>query len=156
MPTFLNSIKRRWRSRGFGIHSPFAYHFVTEVLCLPAVYGYYAYAVADTRQKRLLVRLLAYFNPATVAIDLAEDDPSLAALVRAVCRRAAVVEGEADFTITDRAPDRSCNALILGRRAVRSLDELRAEHGMVFSNGSDCAVVAALPHLPRQNFEIRL
>ncbi|MCC8071122.1 MAG: hypothetical protein LIO90_04890 [Bacteroidales bacterium] len=36
---------RAWRSRGFGIHSPFAYEFVTEVIHQP--YGYYAYQRLD-------------------------------------------------------------------------------------------------------------
>lgn len=37
----------RWRhSRGFGVHSPYAYRFVTDVLH-QGEYGYYAYHTAD-------------------------------------------------------------------------------------------------------------
>lgn len=41
------NIYLRWRhSRGYGVHSPFAYRFVTDVL-QPGNYGYYAYHIAD-------------------------------------------------------------------------------------------------------------
>lgn len=71
--TALNRLKR---SRGFGVHSPFAFHFITKVLKerLP----YYAYSELDakrtatlragkasmpTKSMRLIFRVVNYFNP---------------------------------------------------------------------------------------------
>lgn len=153
---------RCWRhSRGFGIHSPFAYRFITEVLCLSGGYGYYAYSSAGRdRRMRLLVRLLAYFNPASVLIDLDGGAEKAEALVREVLPHAAVNAGEPDFIISDKdiAGLMPCNALILGREAASVLASARSAlgRGMTFFNGRDCAVVAALEHLPRQDFELKL
>ena len=37
------SIKAWWRGRGFGVHSPFAFRFITDVLHHDDAYAYYAY-----------------------------------------------------------------------------------------------------------------
>jgi len=80
----LRSFPRRWRnSHGFGVHSPFAFHFITKVLRdKHAVY--YAYAEIDSfcprarragfneifagkdmsvPEARMLFRVLCHFNP---------------------------------------------------------------------------------------------
>ena len=71
----------RWRhSRGFGVHSPFAYRFVTDVL-RPGQYGYYAYHEADrlvtmpkyaawSRRKEIyfLIRLFLFLGTKRVVI----------------------------------------------------------------------------------------
>lgn len=58
----------RWRSNhGYGVHSPFAFRFITTVV-RPGPYAYYAYprldaaAGKDRYQARLLFRILCYFN----------------------------------------------------------------------------------------------
>lgn len=80
---------RRFRtSRGLGVHSPFAFDFITKVLKLHDV-SYYAYAEIDSfcirrhrgdkvvnmgftaanydpHEARMLFRVLCHFNPATV------------------------------------------------------------------------------------------
>ena len=71
---------RRYRAgKGFGIHSPFAYAFVTNVIRLPKSYAYYAYheidywhqqvSILDTGHKtlprkylRLIFRVINHFN----------------------------------------------------------------------------------------------
>ena len=76
----LSAFSRYRRSRGFGIHSPFAYRFVTGVLREKA--AYYAYdRIAAARQAavdggaegvlplgslQLLFRVVNYFNPSAV------------------------------------------------------------------------------------------
>lgn len=62
-------LKRLYRSRGHGIHSPFAYHFVTGVAGERA--AFYAYRELDSlpgdrRQHhvaRLLHRVAVFFTP---------------------------------------------------------------------------------------------
>ncbi|WP_289752993.1 hypothetical protein [uncultured Duncaniella sp.] len=67
-------IKRAWRSRGFGIHSPFAFRFVTCVLRESG--EYYAYRelrrIAGDRKAfrrlALVFRLVCEFRPAVVSV----------------------------------------------------------------------------------------
>lgn len=47
---FLKSPRREYRSRGFGIHSPFAFRFVREVLKQPC--AYYAYSSLDALARK--------------------------------------------------------------------------------------------------------
>ena len=161
MQTVLKYFRRAARSRGFGVHSPFAYTFITEVLHPSPCYAYYAYdVVGSDARMRLLVRLLAYFDPATIAIDVADSAPKVRAAVQAACRRARIVEEDADFIVTDSStPYRTdVNMLILGKNARAVLADLRARMttGMSFALGKDCAVVVPASHLPRQDFDIKL
>lgn len=64
---------KRWRrSRGFGVHSPWAYTVITDILT--PHYAYYAYPKVNglfTEQPRLgrmVYRLLAYLQPAAVDV----------------------------------------------------------------------------------------
>ena len=48
----LFDVYKRWRhSRGFGVHSPYAFRFVTDVV-RPGSYGFYAYDKLETLLKR--------------------------------------------------------------------------------------------------------
>ena len=79
-------IKRWWRGRGFGVHSPFAFRFITETLHCPAPYGYYAYEElrrlwheAPRHGRMPLRRLLAIYRVgvrfAPDAVELRGSDP---------------------------------------------------------------------------------
>lgn len=71
---------KRWRhGHGFGVHSPFAYRMVREVLRPSHDTAYYAYddlararrhhpAMISARETELLYRILIDLRPATVAI----------------------------------------------------------------------------------------
>lgn len=160
MQALLKSFARRRHSRGFGIHSPFAYRFITEVLCLPHNYGYYAYALAGRDSNlRLLVRLLVFFSPASVTVDLGEGAAAVVRLVREVVPHAALNGVCPDFIITDKnvVTQMPCNVFLVGAEAVACLPAIgeTLPYGMTFA-GRECAVVAALPHLPRQDFELKL
>lgn len=55
----------RWRhSKGFGMHSHFAYRFVTDVL-KPGIYGYYAYLVKSAIFWRLPSKEVSFSKTAT-------------------------------------------------------------------------------------------
>lgn len=68
---------RRWRhSRGYGVHSPFAYRLVERVIH-PGPYCYYGYGDIDEtfpgsvdrrvrREARMLLRLVAELHPASI------------------------------------------------------------------------------------------
>lgn len=151
---------KRWRhGRGFGIHSPFAYTFITEVLRQP--YAYYAYSVLDGRQ-RLVFRIALYFRPATVALVGAE---SYATAVRAAMPSVCFTDiASADMLIVNEALRASALDNFGGRCAI-AFDAARNEAwqcynaslecGMTFDNNSDIAVTAVLPHLPRQSFSVK-
>lgn len=83
---YLSIWRRYWRSRGFGVHSPFAFYFITNVM--RQSYSYYAYEsihylhgvirqtlrhsasghkrIMKERTARLLFRIVNHFNPANV------------------------------------------------------------------------------------------
>lgn len=167
MPSFLNLAARfrNWRhKRGFGIHSPFAFRFITEVLCLPSPYGYYSYTDISDSGMRVLFRVTARFNPSTVAF-IGDDRQVRHAVFAAVPKARPTGIYDADFVVFDARSDRklpadaippSANAVILNYRKWRNRDAYFASlpAGMTFSNGSSMCVVAALPHLPRQDFDV--
>lgn len=70
---------KRWRhTRGYGVHSPFAYTVLTEVITMP--HAYYGYAAVDrlmkpstrhsltARRSRLALRLAAFLRPDSVCV----------------------------------------------------------------------------------------
>ncbi len=73
---FFKWLKRRRQAKGFGIHSPFAYDFVTHVI--NEGYGYTAFPdidrllrvhgieTADKRLHRLSYKLVRYFKPGKI------------------------------------------------------------------------------------------
>ena len=61
----------RWRhSKGYGVHSPFAYKFVTEVL-RPGIYGYYAYNQLEALNRNFKEQRSSFFKEARFLIRLA-------------------------------------------------------------------------------------
>ena len=164
MPSSLNPWRRflMWRSgRGFGIHSPFAFRFVTEVLHQPC--AYYAYAeLGRDRTACLLVRLVAALQPRRVALRGVAD--SLRRALRLADSRIMIVDeiAEADLIVADcegwsRA---EISALFASEAPPRSMlvncahTPQLAGRGMTFANARGTIVVAALPHLPLQHFDL--
>lgn len=99
-------VKRSWRSRGFGIHSPFAFRFVTCVLRERGEY----YAYREMREfignsgrfksMSLIVRLVCEFRPAIVAISGDANVDILSRSVRLADSRADIVKAS-DFKTDD-------------------------------------------------------
>lgn len=149
---------------GFGIHSPFAYAFVTEVLAqrLP----YYGYAdISHDARIRLLFRLIVYFQPEKAAVFSSQPDLLRRAIIRASSKTHITSHTSADFVVADAddyAPDAysgfiadGANAIILNsvpetRRAIAEV----LPHGMIFDNRRGTLVIASLKHLPRQDFDV--
>ena len=164
MPTLLTAFTRLRHSRGFGIHSPFAFRFVTEVLCqkLP----YYAYAeIGRDRRLRLLYRLMAEFRPARVAIYSSTPAP-LEATVRRASAKATLSHSKPQFVVADdldadpesylRLLADGAHALILNASpSLRPRIAAALSAGMIFDNGHGTLVVASHRHLPRQDFDVK-
>ncbi len=175
-------IKKLWRSRGFGVHSPFAYRFITRVLREKGVYYCYPslkQISVDGREYRdfkLLFRLICDFSPDHVCIAIGEgDDEAERAVVAAADSRIKITSVERFTEETERSdrpliyirkdhPEasglmkavlRRGGMLVLRNFSGSVVPEIRdAQKGvMTFSNGA-MTVIVSRPDLPRQDFEI--
>ena len=142
--------KRAARSRGFGIHSPFAFRFVREVLSQP--YAYYSYPQLDRAAKaegcqpavvRTLFRLSLWFRPGAVdVVGSASEAVSLA-----------IRRGNPQ-TQTAGMPPKCIVGLGDGREKVSGMWR-QSERGMLF-RAKEMAIFVTSDHLPHQKFDILL
>lgn len=141
---------------GFGIHSPFAYDFVVNVL--REKNHYYAYDIIRNKHQRLLYRIVLRLAPSEVIA------PSLPAEIfnclpvdrgrKQYFPLYVVVPGDP----FPEAPEIPFAILFIGmdNRIASHLHVLMEEmedFGMVFCNPRNVVVVAD-PRLPRQNFNV--
>lgn len=179
---FFSYLAKLRRSRGFGVHSPFAFAFLMNVLNERKA-AYYAYPALDAlaanrrerNENRLIYRVLAFFNPAEViavgespaAVDFAVAD----ALPRAAfSREDAAPERWPALTIVNNVgegaviPDFSgaeCVVLVRGLAGnaanIGFFNRLRADapYGMAFYD-RNIGIFVGRPTLPRQDFAVFL
>lgn len=156
-------VSRYRHGRGFGVHSPFAYRLITEVLRekLP----YYDWDRIKGKQERLLYRLACRFRPETVSAPA-----PLADIVRlAESKTHPTSPGNAAFVVMDSC-DKPSDALAAVQRGAiliifcnhhkRLVDSILPTladlgYGMVFDNESDTVLIVANPKLPFQVFKTR-
>lgn len=150
--------------RGFGIHSPFAFSFVTEVLTqrLP----YYGYAdISHDARIRLLFRLIVYFQPEKAAIFSSQPDLLRRAIIRASSKTSITNDTNTNFVVADAddyEPEAYVGLITDGANAIilNAVPETRRSiaealpHGMIFDNRRGTLVIASLKHLPRQDFDV--
>lgn len=174
MAAFLNifsSFQRLRHKYGFGIHSPFAYHFITEVL--NQRHGYYAYAQLHHKHERLVFRVALYFRPGRVVLMA----PELASASVSLAMPAAIIGNQTDTDLCDRdlavcdaasadprAVDtlltavkcRNLPAIILNHSKINNLQAFLEQlpHGMTFDNHRDAIIIVPRPTLPRQDFAV--
>lgn len=168
---FLSWPKRRWRTLGFGIHSPFAYEFLTTVVC--EKYNYYNYDRLEEIESpipfkylALIFRCICFFKPRHICIIGQSETMRL-------------VAGYADSRclISDR-PDTSAGFFIIADQTEyasfpipdgsvvimpclsndRSVDFWKQvcrdmDHGMTFDD-DNIGIACLFNHLPRQSFKI--
>lgn len=164
-PKIMLPLLRKWRSHGHGIHSPFAFAFVTTVLRQPC--AYYAYSAIDSLAldnsdrsiARRLFRIIISLRPAAIevsgefspacqkAIDLAKGSFTTHA-------SATMYVSKAPHPIS-LLPDQSAIVTGSGKALTATADTIFAPltRGMLFS-GRKMAVVVALARLPKQKFTV--
>lgn len=144
--------------KGYGIHSPFAFRFITEVLNPPHGYRYYAEDSCTSADARVLARLRGFFSPDSVSYTgrraealRAKDEPSAAI-------------SDADMIVADLSE--GCPSELMSRVARGNVVVLAFHHshgrtapllksmnaGMSFRNASSRIVIVARSKLPRQDF----
>lgn len=159
----LTILRRRARAKGFGVHSPFAYRFITEVLSEHLCY--YDYNKLETKTDRTLYRIAAYFSPAKIYTSLSRH----ARTILMACPHSRYSNPEecdlAVFTSNDEIESMLCaidrqSRIILIDEARLALPEVKKhldslQCGMLFDNASDLCVIVPSRKLPRQNFELK-
>ncbi len=155
-------IDRLRHGRGFGVHSPFAYRFITE--CLREQLPYYAYDTITEPLHRLVFRIAAYFRPAT--FHAAGIPPQIITLA---CHDASATGSDsADMLVytADTTPGQLASAISRGAVVIlihtssaqkTEIDTAlsAAGHGMTFSNGHHVLIAVPWPYLPRQHFDVK-
>lgn len=143
---FADRIRRLWRGRGNGVHSPFAYRFITEVLHQHE--GYYAYDELESDAERMAYRVALSVSPQRVTLRHGDE-----ALQRALDL------GHSHGLPRDRQPEISgAEMAVKGASFAGDVAEMRrrldAEGcGMLFE-GLSAAVAIRSPRLPRTDYMI--
>lgn len=73
-------IRRAWRTRGFGVHSPFAYAYLRSVVSPPRDACYYAEEEMASPRERLRYRVMVEARGCRVPTLIAEGPRQVAAL----------------------------------------------------------------------------
>lgn len=164
-------LKRFFSSKGFGVHSPFAFRFIREVLFQP--YSYYAYAELDKtmpdsprtvgKDLKRLYRIILHCSPREVINDSLDS-----ALSHTVALAKSGYVNKNDYRLRIVSPE-VCAAAIPEEEIVIWLDSRQSRlslhrmaefldkkgHGMMFL-GNHMSVAFNLPSLPRQDFELSI
>ena len=157
----LEFLHRLWRTKGHGIHSPFAFRLVTTVINCP--YSYYAYPTLDRAAKhtgeskdwiRLLHRLVCEFAPTAVATDVPLSTAERKA-IKAADSRIIFSDAAAPLVIRDTLPSQLPESGVVIARSGGIPPTVTRTYGMLFTDGR--IVIAVMRHdLPPQDFNIRI
>lgn len=165
MPAILRTLNRFRHRRGYGVHSPFAYRFITEVLCQPLPYYGYAVTGRDPRL-RLLLRLTAFFAPQRIAVYSATPEPLKVSASRGLSTVTYTAD-DPDMIVVDdedtppeaylpRLMAGGTHALIVNASSgLRPRLSAALSCGMLFDNGHGTIVIAGYSYLPRQDFDVK-
>ena len=151
--------KRRWRAGGFGIHSPFAYSFVTEVLSRRGAAGHEKLLDGlngeDLHFASLLLRCIEYLKPATIAV-YSDSDDRLRRIIKATVVPDMTVAGAAGSPLERDNGSPVCIIARINKEPSRSLWKrvtATCSRGMDFSDRRT-GIICRFSHLPRQSFKI--
>lgn len=139
-------VQRARVGRGFSVHSPFAYRFITRVLRERCHYYCFRDELTDADERRLF-RVANFLQPRTVAF--VDDCPRARRAVALACPAAVEVADPAlaDLTYSLDSVPASFRALYV--RASRE----RPADAMIFTNGRTL-IALRRPTLPPQRFTL--
>lgn len=152
---------RRWRTLGFGVHSPFAFTMMTKVIGERSSYSCYSGLPENIhrdkrRRLRLLIRLICRFHPQKVAYTGADRDVIRA--IRLADSRIELTDGAADMVVAD-TPDalrpQSISPLTVVLCNGRKLGRKPSKGTMTFTDGRT-TIVFSRHDLPAQRFKFSL
>ncbi len=176
---YYTALFRLKRSKGYGIHSPFAFHFVLRVLREKSLY--YSYEHID-KSRRVLFRIACYFVPQKVLL-IGENRQTLTA-IHSYSQSCEIyteyneyiknIGTSIQFIVVDSCDEKiqliediksSINneAVIVfyninKNKSIKSLwnETINAmQYGMTFTNYKT-GIIVALRHLPRHNYNLWL
>lgn len=146
-------------ARGFSVHSPFAYYFITRVLRerLP----FYCFGREITlKDDKLLFRLINHFQPATVCILGTTRAEHARKIIDMARRGITLTPSPADADFVYACADAGtlpllCRTLYAPRAPKNERRKLLANttQGMTFAN-SHALIAVTRPGLPRQHFSL--
>lgn len=157
-------------SRGFGVHSPFAFSFITQTLRDKSS-NYYLYPALDynggdnTDTLKLLLRVLCRLHPASVRVIPRAGNDVITDIVKEVDSTTSINQAESpELIITNDIPDKDRDLLVKCLACGGSVFFFNNEetawdivetmtHGMTFSNGR-ILIAVGRRDLPRQHFEL--
>lgn len=160
--TLLSHINRRRHALGFGIHSPFAYRFVREVLRPGSHYAYYAYSRSQLQRPfaRLLYRILIHLQPQTIAVYAdAPEKAHWVEIINIALPHVRIVDHAADFSlivgVTDTNIPHPTGHILFTDSKHPLIPELSKQmlHGHIYRNSRRTLIVSN-PTLPFQSFDI--
>lgn len=156
-------LSRYRHSKGFGVHSPFAFRFITEVLGERC--QYYDFSRLTSAHQRIVYRIAARISPATFGVAGDAD----ASPVGLACPLAEQRDGAVDLLVAGPGAlpalliptIDACGVVVIDGRSRPLVEAAKAyldtkDCGMSFDNGKDFCVLVAYAHLPRQDFSVML
>lgn len=181
METNLVRRYKRWRhGRGFGIHSPFAYDFIT--LTLRERLPYYAYDIIDAEASsekadkctltpkalKLIFRIAVRFKPDMVAITGAKNADAEKRVIGYAGSNIKITSDltDSNFNIINSAISETAsarpNAVYIfpdttDNGAAAACEKLWNDvtRGMRFDNSKSFSIIVCSPKLPKQRFDVK-
>lgn len=158
-------LKKLRTSRGFGVHSPFAFSLITDTLRMPSHYAYYAYDGLPDPTQRLIYRVAARLGVGSIVSPAGNPIPPYEGIGSArlyifypsasakELTLPELYEGDAIILID---PEDSMRQSMLGKLDVKGCGMSFTAHRAWFSSASSpkpYALFCFSAKLPRQDFE---
>ncbi len=149
----LEALKRQRVARGFTVHSPFAYRFITRVLREKCSFYHFRHEVTNPTE-RVLYRVAVYFRPEQACCLGRDAERAARVLSLALPKCSHVAAEEAQFVVLTpgaEVPEQLPEAVMA--LTLEHLPQLRQRPGMLF-HSRRWVVLVARKGLPSQAFPL--